>query len=218
MAGRSSIVLASAEWHPGVIGIVASRLIEKYHRPTVLISLQDGEGKGSGRSIPAFHLHDALRACADHLLKFGGHRQAAGLSISEATLEAFVAQFDQVAAGMLEPEDLVPELLIDAELQAAEVNAGLIEMVNKLAPFGMGNPEPLFLLRGCCILERREMNGGHLRFTLRKDGATFTAVGFSMAERTIAVSDIDILFSPQFNDWRGQRSIQLRLKDIRPAV
>ena len=126
---RKSIVLSSAEWHPGVIGIVASRLVELYHRPTILIAMKDGNGKGSGRSITGFHLHDALNACVDHLLKFGGHRHAAGLTIAEETLEAFVERFDEVADGLLTSDDLTPVLWIDMELGAEDLT---LELVSEL--------------------------------------------------------------------------------------
>lgn len=215
MAGRRSIVLASADWHPGVIGIVASRIVELYHRPTVLIALQEGNGKGSGRSIPAFHLRDALAACADHLLKFGGHRQAAGLAIDEATLAAFVDRFDEVAAGQLTPADLTPELSLEGELEPEDISTELVRELERLAPFGIGNPEPLFLLRGAYVESRRELQGGHLRLALRCGGTSLTGIGFQMADRFTGEGVVDLVCSPQINEWKGRVTVQLKIRDIK---
>lgn len=218
MRGRRSIVLASDAWHPGVIGIVASRMVDIFHRPTVLIALRDGTGRGSGRSIAGFHLHDALAACAGHLEKFGGHRQAAGLSIEEETLEAFVRRFEEIAAGLLGPDDLTPVLLADAELSPAEVTPELVEGVSALEPFGMGNPEPVFVLCGATVVERRVVKEHHLKLRLAADGRTFDAIGFNLAEKGAGAGEVvDIAFSPRWNEWNGRWGLQLNLKDIRPG-
>ncbi len=213
--GRKSIVLASKAWHPGVIGIVASRIVDIYHRPTVLIALQDGNGRGSGRSIPGFHLHDALRACSDHLVKVGGHKYAAGLSVDEVTLEDFVASFEEVAAGRLTPGDLTPELAIDAELIPGELTVSLAETIQGLAPFGIGNPEPVFLIRSAEVLERRVIKEQHLKLQLRAGGARFEAIGFNLAAKQPAERRVDVAFSLDMDDWRGQTRLQLKLKDVR---
>lgn len=217
LRGRKSIVLASEGWHPGVIGIVASRLVEMYHRPTILIALENGNGKGSGRSIPSFHLHEALKACAGHLEKFGGHRQAAGLSIEEGTLAAFVEQFDDVAAGLLTPEDLTPELRIDAELQPSELTMELALLCASLAPFGMGNPEPVFMLSGMRVEDERILKEQHLKLKLSAGGASFEAIGFNMAAHRKESSLVDIVFSLDINEWNGRKRLQLKLKGIRES-
>jgi len=217
MRGNKSIVLASAEWHPGVIGIVASRLVEMFHRPTILIALQNGNGKGSGRSISGFHLYDALGACADHLLKFGGHRHAAGLAIDEATLAAFVERFEEVASGLLTAEDLQPELNIDAELAPAEVSLGLAAEISRLEPFGLGNPEPLFVMYGVQVVEQRILKERHLKLKLKAGASTFDAIGFNMAGVKALAGSIDAVFAVQENVWNGKKSVQLRLKDLREA-
>lgn len=218
MRGRMSIVLASEAWHPGVIGIVASRMVDLFHRPTILIALQEGSGRGSGRSIAGFHLHDALNACAGHLEKFGGHKHAAGLSIDEGTLEAFVSRFEEVAAGLLTPDDLTPVLTADAELDPSEVTSELVEAVISLEPFGMGNPEPLFILRGAAVVDRRTLKEHHLKLRLASGGRTFNAIGFNLAGKGDCVGDmVDIAFSPRWNEWNGKREVQLNLKDLRPA-
>ncbi len=214
---KKSIVLASEAWHPGVIGIVASRIVDMYNRPTILIALRDGNGRGSGRSIPGFHLHEALCACSEHLVKFGGHKYAAGLSIDEATLEAFMARFEEVAEGRLTPEDLTPELAIDAELSAGQLTVSLAETVQGLAPFGIGNPEPVFLLRGVKVLEGRVIKEQHLKLQLGADGTRFESIGFNLAAKRPAEHYVDVAFSLDMDDWRGRNRLQLKLKDIKAA-
>lgn len=215
--GRKSIVLASGEWHPGVIGIVASRIVDLYHRPTILIAMEEGSGRGSGRSIPSFHLHDALKACSEHLVKFGGHKYAAGLSIDESTLEAFVEQFDEIAAGLLSPEDLKPQLMIDAMISAADITIETAELVSDLGPFGMGNPTPVFAVCGAIVAERRVLKARHLKLKLVCEDAVFDAIGFNMADVKIASDRVDAAFSLDINSWNGKRCVQMRLKDIRDS-
>ncbi|HLO26157.1 MAG TPA: single-stranded-DNA-specific exonuclease RecJ [Geobacteraceae bacterium] len=217
LAGRKSIVLASKDWHPGVIGIVASRIVDIFHRPTILIALQEGNGRGSGRSIPAFHLHDALHACSEHLQKFGGHKYAAGLSIDEAILEAFVARFDEVAHGVLTEADLTPEIKVDAELSGEEITVELAEMVGSLSPFGMGNPEPVFMVKGATVTARRVLKEQHLKLRLAVGGKSLEAIGFNMAQGKDLAGTIDVLFSLEVNAWNGKRGLQLRLKDFRES-
>ncbi|HEY6874674.1 MAG TPA: single-stranded-DNA-specific exonuclease RecJ [Geobacteraceae bacterium] len=217
-ANRKSIVLASREWHPGVIGIVASRIVDLYHRPTILIALQEGSGRGSGRSIPNFHLHDALHACSEHLLKFGGHKYAAGLSIDEATLERFVERFDEVAQGLLGDFDLTPELVVDGELAAADITLELAEEIEQLSPFGVGNPEPVFMLRSATVVDSRVVKGHHLKLRVSAGGRVFEAIGFNMAQGRALSQSIDVAFSLSENSWNGKRRVQLRLRDFREAV
>jgi len=216
MASKRSIVLASDAWHPGVVGIVASRLVDRFHRPTILIALQDGTGRGSGRSVPELHLLDALSACGEHLEKFGGHRQAAGLSIDEETLQAFVERFEDVCVGLLGPDDLKPVVAADAELTADEVTPALVDLIEALEPFGMGNPAPLFLLRGATICGRRVAGGHHLQLRLDLGGRQVDAVGFNLAARDGAPGErVDILFTAGWNSWNGRRKFQLTLKDLK---
>lgn len=218
LAGRKSIVLASETWHPGVIGIVASRMVDLYHRPTVLIALQGGSGRGSGRSIPNFHLHDALDACSEHLVAFGGHKHAAGLTIDEKTLEDFIERFDQIAAGTLTEADLSPELAIDAELEPSAATLDLAEAMEALAPFGMGNPEPVFAMRRMTVMEKRVVNESHLKLRLAGGGnRIFEAIGFNMAGSLVVPRLADVAFTLQVNNWNGRRSLQMRLKDIKQA-
>src|SRR6185295_9292377 len=164
-----SLVLAGDGWHPGVLGIVASRIVEKYCRPTVVIGFEGDQGKGSARSIRGFHLVQGFQHCAEHLEKFGGNEYAGGLSIKAAKLERFADEFEKFARQALMPEDLLPLLEIDAELQFAEIDLGLLRGLNVLKPFGIGNPEPLFMTTGAEICERRTFSSG-VRYHLRQAG------------------------------------------------
>lgn len=215
---RKSIVLASEDWHPGVIGIVASRIVDVYHRPTVLIALQNGSGRGSARSIPGFHLYDALHACSEHLVKFGGHKYAAGLSIDEATLTSFVAQFEEIASGLLTPSDLTPELVIDGELHPSQISAGLVEEIRALGPFGIGNPEPSFVMRDIEVREHRLIKEHHLKLRLQAGKNRFDAIGFNLArKRGAGEGRVDIAFTLETDGLPGRFPCQLRLKDIKAS-
>jgi single-stranded-DNA-specific exonuclease len=215
--GCKSIVMASDSWHPGVIGIVASRLVEIFHRPTILIALQDGLGKGSGRSIPGFHLYEALQACSGYLLGFGGHKYAAGLSLSADACLDFAESFDRHAAGLLTSVDLLPELRIDAELSPNDVTLEAAALISSLEPFGMGNPRPLFLMRGVQLLDSKILKDRHLKARFRCAGLSFDAIGFNMGDALPDSASMDIVFSLDINSWNGRNSLQLRLKDLKAS-
>ncbi len=214
---RRSIVLASAAWHQGVVGIVASRLVERYHRPTILIALDDdGHGKGSGRSIPGFHLLEALDASSEHLERFGGHRYAAGVGLAADRISAFAAAFETTAQMMLAGAELTPTLALDAEVMPAHISPGLVDDLKRLEPFGAGNPEPTLLLRGVTVLDRRTVGEGHLKLRLKAGGRILDGIAFRQADRA---SDglLDVAFFPELNVWNNTTTLQLRIKDIRPA-
>ncbi len=210
----NGIVLASGEWHPGVIGIVASRIVERYHRPTILVALMDGNGRGSGRSIPAFHLYEALSACSAMLQKFGGHKYAAGLSIVEQNVPAFAAEFEAHAASCLRGDDLLPEILIDAELAPEELLSTLPALVARLEPYGAGNPSPLFLLRGVTVIDRRILKEKHLKLKLLLPSGGLDAIAFNRADFPCS-GTVDLVFSPEINVWNGKESLQLKIKDLK---
>jgi single-stranded-DNA-specific exonuclease len=214
MEGRSSIVMASDKWHPGVIGIVASRLVELYHRPTILIALQGGRGRGSGRSINSFHLYDALSCSSRHLLKFGGHSQAAGLEISEVNIGKFYDEFDSCALKIAH-DDLIPAISIDAEVSPEEVTDELVRIKDSMSPYGIGNPEPMFLLRGAEVVEARLLKDAHLKLKLRSGGTVFDGIGFRMADRMVDSGKVDLVFAAEKNVWKGRESLQLKIRDIR---
>lgn len=213
--GRKSIVLGSTLWHPGVVGIVASRIAELFHRPVILFAFEDGTGRGSGRSISKFHLLDAIKSCAGHLIRYGGHSHAAGLSIAEEELERFALSFEEAAAGALDADALVPTVPYDVELSAAQIVESLVLELERLKPFGMGNPEPVFLLKGAEVSESRVLKGGHLKLKLSCGGRSFDAIGFGLADRDLSSGRVDLLFSPGINVWKGKSLLQLVVKDLR---
>lgn len=210
-----SIVLASRDWHQGVIGIVASRLVERYHRPTILIAIDDqGRAKGSGRSIPGFHLLEALTACAAHLDRFGGHRYAAGVGLKAEDIACFAAAFETAASQLLGEQELVPLLDIDVDVRPSEVNLELANELLRMEPFGAGNPEPTLMMRGVTVVERRVVGDSHLKLRLSAAGRIFNAIAFRQAEcATDGV--LDIAFFPEGNLWNGATTLQLRIKAMR---
>jgi single-stranded-DNA-specific exonuclease len=217
------LVLASEGWHPGVIGIVASRLVERLHRPTVMIALDatTGEGKGSARSIPPFHLYEAIRDCSEHLVRFGGHRMAAGCSIRADRVDGFREAFNARARAVLSEDDLVPEVRIDLEMELRQADHDLVRMLRHAGPFGAGNATPVFAARNVAIAHHKVVGQGHLRMTLGAYGATLEAIGFGMGERSqepgFGSGLLDVAFKLEENHYNGRTSVQARLVDFRPA-
>ncbi len=212
----SSIVLASKKWHPGVIGIVASRLVERYYLPTLLLSIKDGEGKGSARSIAAFHLFDGLKECSSYLLGFGGHKYAAGFSIKEDKIKNLAADFDSIVNKTLKSEDFIPSIKIDAVMELSDIDDKLVQDLERMQPFGPSNPEPVFLSENIDVKEAIILKDAHLKMKLDCSGATLDAIAFNMSDKGIKTGDrVSIVFSPRFNVWRGRATIQLMIKDIR---
>jgi single-stranded-DNA-specific exonuclease len=212
--------VAGADWHEGVIGIVASRLVERYHRPVVLIAGTEGDWKGSGRSIPAFDLHAALGACAGLLGRWGGHRAAAGLSIPEENVEAFAEAFAEQAASVLDEPDLEPVTSIDAVVaRDAELSLGLCTELARLAPFGLGNPAPTLLVPGCGLAELATVGDGkHLRFRIRREGRDGgSAIAFGQGSRLDVFRPdalYDVAFRLEENHWNGTVAPQLVVRRV----
>jgi single-stranded-DNA-specific exonuclease len=221
---RRGYAVAGPDWHEGVIGIVASRLVERYHRPVVLISGTDGDWKGSGRSIPAFDLHAALGACAGLLGRWGGHRAAAGLSIPEENVEAFAEAFAAQAAAALDEEDLKPVTTIDAVVaRGAELSLDLCGELARLAPFGLGNPAPTLLAPGCGLAELSTVGDGkHLRFRIRRDGRDGgSAIAFGQGSRLEVLRPdalYDVGFRLEENRWNGTVAPQLIVRRVFPTA
>ncbi len=215
---RYSIVLGREGWHPGVLGIVASRIVERFHRPTVVIAFSQGAGKGSARSIRGFHMVEGLRRCADFLEKFGGHEYAGGLSIKQEKFPSFLTRFEEIARNSLAPEDLIPVLEIDAELEFSEIGLSLVRHIETLKPFGIGNPEPLFVTKAVEVSERRDFSGGS-RLRLRQGGKSLGAVVFRL-EKDFPASpgaNIDLVYRITENEWNGSSAVELRIIDCRLA-
>jgi len=217
-----AIVLAGQDWHQGVIGIVASRLVERYHLPTVMISITNGEGKGSARSIPGFHLCDALKQCEHLLLQYGGHKYAAGLSIAPDHIEEFRRKFMEVSKGQLTDDDIQPKLRIDLELELSDITEDFMNTLEQFAPFGPQNMRPVFLTRNCEILGRPQIVGNnHLRMRVRKGNAVFDVIGFGFGEMSSQLSgslSVDLVYCLEYNTYNNETQIQIRLKDLKLTV
>lgn len=219
---RRAIVLADENWHQGVVGIVASRLAEKYACPVFMICLQNGVGKGSCRSYAGFNLYEALQQCTDLLESFGGHALAAGFIIREEQIPAFRARMDELVNRCTGGAEMVSVLEVDAELDdAALLSEAGVEALSRLEPYGTGNPRPVFSLSCATVVSMADVGGGrHLKLRLSRDGRTFDAIFFSAtgAQCGFAAGDkVDVAFYPQINDFRNGRSVQLQVVDIRPA-
>jgi single-stranded-DNA-specific exonuclease len=215
------VVLAAEGWHPGVIGIVASRVVERIHRPTVLVALDGEKGRGSARSVPGFHLYDALSRCRSHLGRFGGHRQAAGMDVDRAAVAALRDAFNAEARAALGPDDLQPLLRPDLELSLASVDLELVHWLGYLEPHGIGNPRPLFLARGVGLSGARVVGEGHLKVILEAGGGRLDAIGFGLADRhppeTLGTGRCDVLLKLERNEYRGVARPQARIVDLRPS-
>jgi single-stranded-DNA-specific exonuclease len=220
---RRAYVVAGAGWHEGVIGIVASRLVERYSRPIVLIAGTDGDWKGSGRSIPGFDLHDGLRQCAGHLERWGGHAAAAGLSIKPERVEAFAEAFSSIGDLALGEDDLRPPAKVDALVHGRDLTLDLCAELTSLAPFGLGNPGITLLLAGCELAELSPVGDGkHLRFRVREDGRdSGSAIAFRFGgqiDRLRRVGHYDVAFRLEANQWNGTVSPQLNVREIFDAA
>jgi single-stranded-DNA-specific exonuclease len=216
----AAYVLAGEDWHAGVIGIVASRLVESHRRPVVLIALAGDLGKGSGRSIDAFDLLAGLTACGGHLRGYGGHRAAAGLEIEREHLEEFTKALCEHAGRVLEPVDMVPVERVDAVVGGDQLGMELAEELQALAPFGKGNPGVALLLAGATFSDVRPMgNGKHARFTVQSRGVRSRGVAFGTGGR-LPVDDgeiTDATFKLEVNEWNGVSEPRLVLRHIRPS-
>ncbi len=214
----AGFVIAGDGWHPGVVGIVASRVVERYGRPAFLIAFDGDIGKGSGRSISRFDLHAALLACGDLLERYGGHHMAAGLTIRRENLDAFRERFGGLARETLAPEDLGPEQRVDLEVALHEVTSELERLMRHLEPCGTGNASPVFGVRGVRLAGRCRVGQGHLKGTLDDGRSRLPAIGFQWADRVPWLADgpVDAAFRIECNEWNGQITLQARLCALSP--
>ncbi|MCM2334369.1 MAG: DHHA1 domain-containing protein, partial [Anaeromyxobacteraceae bacterium] len=201
---------------PGVVGIVAARVAERFHRPAVLVGVADGVGKGSGRSIEGFHLYDALAACQGHLARFGGHRHAAGVTVAPERIEPFREAFEAHAAAVVTEEQLVPRCRIDGWVAEGELTARAAEDLEKLGPWGAGHPEPVFALRAAAGRARTVgAQQQHLKLTV---AGGLDAIGFGLGGHApLCRGEVELAFTLGFDDWDGMKRLQLKLRDLRPA-
>ncbi|MGQ0640037.1 MAG: single-stranded-DNA-specific exonuclease RecJ [Gemmatimonadaceae bacterium] len=213
------MVLASPTWHPGVIGIVASRLVELFTRPVILIATEDGIGKGSGRSTSRFDLHSGILACRELLMRFGGHRVAAGLTIAQDQIGAFSAAFNAVARERLTPDDLIPEQRIDLEVPCDDTLWKLEAAVRHFEPFGMGNPAPTFVSRGMTLVNPpRTVGADGLKLALRGEQGSLEAIGWGMAELAASLvpgATLDVAYRLERDEFQGEERVVARLCAVR---
>jgi len=219
--GARGLVLWAEGWHPGVVGIVAARVVERFHKPTLVIGVQGGMGKGSARSVEGFHLVEALRECAEHLSKFGGHRHAAGVTLEAQRLLDFRRAFEAVAARRLREEDLEPRCRVDVVVEPGELTERAVGALAALGPFGAGNPEPTFVAESlhaeARIVTAKSGGVAHLKLVLPAAPA-LDAIGFGMGPRLPELEGpVDLAFQPSVETWNGRTRVSLKLRDLRAS-
>ena len=216
-----AIVLGAEGWHSGVLGIVAARLVERYHRPAIVVAFdQRGQGKGSARGIPGFDVCQALAECRPFLVAFGGHPMAAGVTVKKEAFADFRQKFVEVAGGLIDVKMKVPTLEVDADVSLSQIRLPLLQELERLQPFGMGNPEPTFLCQDLSVLEKKVVGDDHLKLVVRQDHSMpLDGIGFRMGgfadDLEAGDGRVDAVFSPELNHWKGYHRIQLRLCDVR---
>ncbi len=213
---RNALVFTSDKWHPGIIGTVASQLVDLFNRPAFVISLNNGIGKGSGRSISGFNIYKGIQQCAPLLLSYGGHCYAAGFSIKEENIEQFTFHLDEIISSSVQLPELLSQTIIDAECQLTDINLNLMNQMEMLAPFGSNNPEPVLYAHNIKVSAPIVVGNNHLKMWLNRDGISHGSIWFYMGEHLPAIngSSLDIVFTPQINDWNGSSDIQLKIKDV----
>ncbi len=219
LKNRKSTVVYNEQWHKGVVGIVASRLIETYHRPTVVLTKSGEVAAGSARSVPGFNLYEAIYACREYLLGYGGHFAAAGMTLMPDKIEAFSRKFEEVVSATIAPEQLIPQIVIDAEIEFSNLNLSLYHLLQQMEPFGPENMRPVFITKkvydtGYSKIVKEQ----HVRFVLKQDGVTFTGIGFGMADKFHLIETgqpLDIAYTLDINEWNNETKLQLKMIDFR---
>ena len=223
MAGRKSTVLYQSHWHKGVVGIVASRLIDHYYRPTIVLTLSNDKVTGSARSVSGFNIYEAIHGCRDLLENYGGHFYAAGMTLSPAKVEEFCNRFEEVVSNTIEPHLLIPEIEIDAELQLSDIKQPFFNILSQFEPFGPNNMRPVFLSRGVQDFKgySNVVKVNHIKFVVCQKGQqdVMDGVGFNMADKFEIVSKgaFDMVYTIDENEFNGQTKLQIRVLDIKPA-
>ncbi len=219
---KKTTVVYKEHWHKGVVGIVASRLIETYYRPTIVLTKSGGVATGSARSISGFNLYEAIHACKEHLLAYGGHFAAAGLSLLPENIPAFSQQFDDFVEANINADLLIPEIIIDAEISFEEITKSLYKIITQMEPFGPGNMRPVFVARNVADNGfSKIVKENHVRFVLKQNKFTLTGIGFNMADKFSLLENnkpVDIVFSIDENEWNDTVSLQLRIIDLIPST
>lgn len=218
---RKSTVVFQPHWHKGVVGIVASRLIEHYYRPTIVLTQSGDYAAGSARSVPGFNLYEAIHACKEHLLGYGGHFAAAGMTLEAGQVDAFREKFEQVVSSTITPEQLIPEIVIDAEIALQDIRQPFYDIISQMEPYGPENLRPVFIAKK--VIDTgwsKVVKEQHIRFSVQQHNVTVTGIGFGMAEKFHLLQQkqpIDIVFTIDINEWNGNTSLQIKVIDFRLA-
>src|SRR5579871_309340 len=219
LLNRKSTVVFQPHWHKGVVGIVASRLIEKYYRPTVVLTKSGDVLAGSARSVNGFNLYEAVHACREYLLGYGGHFAAAGMTLLPEQVAAFSEKFEEIVSATIHPDSLIPEIIIDAEIRFNDINASFYNILCQMEPFGPENMRPVFIAKN--VMDSgfsKIVKEQHIRFSLKQDNLPITGIGFNMADKFPLLQTkepIDIVFTIDENEWNDQKNLQLKVIDLR---
>ena len=216
---RKSTVVFQPHWHKGVVGIVASRVIETYYRPTVVLTQSGEYAAGSARSVPGFNLYEAIHACKEHLLGYGGHFAAAGMTLELDQVNAFREKFEEVVSSTITAEQLIPEIIVDAEISLKDIKQSFYDIISQMEPFGPENLRPVFIVKN--VMDNgwsKIVKEQHIRFSIKQDNVTITGIGFGMADKFSILEQkkpVDIVFTIDENEWNGSKSLQLKVIDFR---
>lgn len=219
LINRKSTVVYQPHWHKGVVGIVASRLIESFYRPTIVLTKSGEVLGGSARSVPGFNLYEAIHACREHLLGYGGHFAAAGMTLLPEQFEAFSNKFEEVVSSTIDPQLLIPEIIIDAEIELKDIKQSFFNIISQMEPYGPDNMRPAFITRN--VMDTgwsRIVKEQHLKFVLRQGNYTINGIGFNMAEKFALLQmkkPMDIIYTLDENEWNGEKSIQIKMIDLK---
>jgi single-stranded-DNA-specific exonuclease len=215
---RRTIVLAKEGWHQGVLGVVASRLLDRYYRPALVLTIREGMAIGSGRSIDGFNLHRSMTRLNHLFEKFGGHYYAAGCTLKASNIEALAEGLEEIAREELKEEDLVPAIDIDAEISLPELTYDTISDIRSMEPFGPGNPEPLFYCGDLEVVSSRVVGERHLKLRVRQGGSIMEAIGFGLSDNhPLEGKTVNMVFTPDINEWNGYQTIQLKIIALEPS-
>lgn len=219
LINKKTTVVFKSHWHKGVVGIVASRLIEKYYRPTVVLTQSGNVVSGSARSVTGFNLYEAIHACKEHLIGYGGHFAAAGLTMLPENVEAFTNTFEKMVESVIEPHLLIPEIIIDTEINFRNVTRGLYNIICQMEPYGPENMRPVFITRNVFDTSwSKIVKEQHLRFIVKQDNIIFTGIGFNMADKLPLLQmnkPLDLIYTLDENEWNGEKQLQLKVMDVR---
>lgn len=218
---RKSTVVYDPNWHKGVVGIVASRLIEHYYRPTIVLTRSGDYAAGSARSVPGFNLYEAIHACREYLLGYGGHFAAAGMTLEPDKVDAFREKFEEVVSAQIRPECLIPEILIDAEVKLRDLSNSFYSILNQMEPFGPDNNRPVFVVKRVTDSGYSKIvKENHLRISVKQENQIFNGIAFGMADKFPLLAgnqEVDIVFTLEENEWNGNKNLQLKVIDIRKS-